>query len=131
MMRNAEAGFWNGAVPPCGYISEIAEMRGPKAKKRLVIEPSEALIVQQMFRMKRIGIGHGSMGYKKIVCHLNLSGATLRGRKWHVSNVRGILTRSTYRGVHLYGVHDVRNGVKRPEEEWQKIALPVIIPEPE
>lgn len=57
MRRNAEAGFWNGAVAPFGYTSEIAEMRGPKAKKRLVIEPSEALLVQQMYRMKRIGVG--------------------------------------------------------------------------
>ena len=131
MRRNAEAGFWNGAVPPFGYTSEVAEMRGPKAKKRLAIEPSEALQVQQIYRMKRFGIGSGPMGYKKIVCHLNDSGATLRGRKWHVSNVRDILTRSTYRGKHLYGVHDTRNGVKRPEEEWQMVTAPVIIPEGE
>jgi hypothetical protein len=106
-------------------------MRGPKAKKRLVIEPSEALQVQQIYRMKRIGIGQGPMGYKKIVCHLNENGATLRGRKWHVSSVRDILTRSTYRGKHLYGVYDSRNGIKRPEEEWQEVAAPVIIPEAE
>lgn len=39
------------------------------------------------------------MGYKKIVCHPNASGATPRNRKWHVSNVRGVLTRSTCRGT--------------------------------
>ncbi len=131
MKRNAAAGFWNGAVPPFGYATEVAEMRGPKAKKRLAIEPSEALQVQQIYRMKRVGIGRGPMGYKKIVCHLNASGATLRGRKWHVSNVRDVLTRSTYRGKHLYGVHDTRNGIKRPEEEWQTVDAPVIIPEAE
>ena len=131
MKRNAQAGFWNGAIAPFGYVAEVAEMRGPKAKKRLAIEPSEALLVQQIFRMKRVGIGRGPMGYKKIVCHLNATGATLRGRKFHVSNIKGILERSTYRGKHLYGVHDVRNGVKRPEEEWQTINVPVIIPEAE
>ena len=131
MQRNAQAGFWNGAVPPFGYIAEVAEIRGPKTRKRLAIEPSEALMVQQIFRMKRVGVGQGPMGYKKIVCHLNSTGATLRGRKWHVSNVRDILTRSTYRGRHLYGVHDTRNGIRRPEEEWQEIAAPVIIPEAE
>ena len=131
MSRNAEAGFWNGAVPPFGYVSEVAEMRGPKAKKRLAIEPSEALMVQQIYRMKRVGVGAGPMGYKKIVCHLNATGATLRGRKWHVSNVRDVLTRSTYRGRHRYGVHDTRNGIKRPEEEWQEVAAPIIIPEAE
>lgn len=129
MRRNAEAGFWNGAIPPFGYVAEVVEMRGPKAKKRLAIEPSEALLVQHIYRMKRVGIGHGPMGYKKIVCQLNASGATLRGRKWHVSNVKAILQRSTYRGRHLYGVHDVRNGIKRPEDEWQIIDVPIIIPE--
>ncbi|MFD1788068.1 recombinase family protein [Sphingomonas floccifaciens] len=131
MRRNAADGYWNGAIPPFGYTTEIAEMRGHKARKRLAIEPSEALMVQQIFRMKRLGIERGPMGYKKIVCHLNATGATLRGRKWHVSNVRDILTRSTYRGKHLYGVHSTRNGIKRPEEEWQEVASPVIIPEAE
>lgn len=131
MSRNAEAGFWNGAVPPFGYVSEVAEMRGSKAKKRLAIEPSEALMFQQIFRMKRLGIGQGPMGYKKIATHLNATGATLRGRKWHISNLRDILTRSTYRGRHLYGVHDTRNGIKRSEDEWQEIPAPIIIPEAE
>lgn len=131
MKRNAEAGFWNGAIPPFGYVAEIAEMRGPKAKKRLAIEPSEALQVQQIYRMKRVGIGQGPMGYKKIVSHLNATGVTLRGRKFHVSNVKDILQRSTYRGKHPYGIHDVRNGIKRSEDEWQIIDVPVIIPEAE
>lgn len=131
MRRNAEAGFWNGAVPPVGYTTEIAEMRGPKAKKRLVIEPAEALLVQQIFRMKRIGVEQGPMGYRKIVTHLNDKGVTLRGRKFHISNLRDIPTRSTYRGRHLCGVHDTRNGTKRSEEEWQEVPVPVIIPEAE
>lgn len=71
------------------------------------------------------------MGCKKIVCHLNATGSTLRGHKWHVSNVCDLLTRSTYRGKHRYGVRDTRNGIKRPEEEWQQVAAQVIIPETE
>lgn len=131
MMRNAQSGYWNGATPPFGYFAQTVEMRGPKAKKRLAIEPSEALLVRQIFKMKRVRIGSGPMGYKKIVCQLNQTGATLRGRKFQVSNIKGILERSTYRSKHLYGVHDVRNGIKRPEEEWQTIDVPVIIPEAE
>lgn len=65
MRRNAENGFWNGAIPPFGYTTEIAEMRGPKAKKRLVIEPSEALMVQQIFRIKRVGVGQGPVGLQE------------------------------------------------------------------
>ena len=48
-----------------------------------------------------------------------------------MSNVRDLLMRSTYRGRHLYGAHDTRNGLKRPEEEWQEIAAPIIVPEAE
>ncbi len=33
--------------------------------------------------------------------------------------------------IHHYGVHDIRNGVKRPEDEWQKVAVPSIILEAE
>lgn len=55
----------------------------------------------------------------------------MRGRKFHVSNVKDILQRSTYRGKHPNGVHDVRNGIKRSEDEWQIIDVPVIIPEAE
>ena len=46
------------------------------------------------------------------------------------ANLRDILTRSTYRGKHLYGVHDTRNWVKRQEKEWQEIEAPVIIRKP-
>lgn len=61
LIDRAEAGFWNGTIPLFGYVAEVAEMRGPKAKKRLAIEPSEALQVQQIYRMKRVGIGQGPM----------------------------------------------------------------------
>ena len=131
MTRNAKDGFWNGSTAPLGYRSVTVEMRGPKAKKKLEIERSEALLVQQIYRMKRLGIGQGPMGYKKIVNHLNETGATNRGRKFHVSSVRDILMRSTYYGVHRWGVYDTREGIKRPEEDWQSIPVPAIIPKDE
>ena len=67
MRRNAEAGFWNGAVPPFGYASQVAEMREAKGKKQLAIEPSETVLVEQIYRMKRLGTGKGPMRYKKII----------------------------------------------------------------
>lgn len=131
MRKNARAGFWNGGVVPFGYRTEVAEMCGTKAKKRLVIEEPEALLVKQIYKMKRVGVGQGPMGYKKIVTHLNAVGTTLRGRKFHVSNVREILTRRTYFGAHPYGIRDTRGEVDRPEEEWETIPVPVIIEEAE
>ncbi|MBX9732321.1 MAG: recombinase family protein, partial [Sphingomonas sp.] len=55
MRRNAEAGFWNGAVSPFGYASQVAEMREAKGKKQLAIAPSETVLVEQIYRMKRLG----------------------------------------------------------------------------
>ena len=127
MRKNAAAGFWNGSIAPFGYQTEIVEMRGDKAKKKLVIHPIESIVLKDVYRMKRFGNGRGPMGYKKIVTHLNASGVTMRGRKFNISNVQRLLTSSTYRGAYRYGVWDTRNKVKRGEDEWQTIAVPAII----
>lgn len=60
--------------------------------------------------------------------HLNETGATNRGRKFHVSSGRDILTRTTRHGVHWWGVYGTSEGVMRPEDGWQAIPVPVIIP---
>ena len=131
MLKNAAAGYWNGSVPPFGYQTEIVEMRGDKAKKKLAIHPVESAVVIDIFRMKRLGNGRGPMGYKKIVNHLDASGVTMRGRKFNVSNIQGLLKSTTYRGAYRYGVWDTRNKVMRGEEEWQTIDVPAIIPDDE
>ncbi|MFA7586471.1 MAG: recombinase family protein, partial [Novosphingobium sp.] len=38
MLENARQGFWNGSRPPYGYGVEIAERRGNKDKKVLVVD---------------------------------------------------------------------------------------------
>jgi site-specific DNA recombinase len=40
--ENARQGFWNGARPPYGYRTVIAELRGGRAKKRLEVDRVEA-----------------------------------------------------------------------------------------
>ena len=131
MLKNAAAGYWNGSIAPFGYRTVTAEMRGDKAKKKLVIEPAECAVVNDIYRMKRIGTGRGPMGYKKIVTHLNATGVTLRGRKFNISNIQGLLTRTTYRGEYRYGLWDTRNKVRRSADECQIISVPAIIPDDE
>jgi site-specific DNA recombinase len=131
MLRNAAAGFWNGSIAPFGYQTEIVEMRGDKAKKKLAVHPVESAIVIDIYSMKRFGNGRGPMGYKKIVTHLNASGVTMRGRKFNISSVRGLLTRTTYRGEYRYGLWDTRNKVRRSADECQIITVPAIIPDDE
>lgn len=127
MLKNAAAGYWNGSIAPFGYRTETVEMRGDKAKKKLVIDDGESAVVKDIYRMKRIGLGRGPMGYKKIVTHLNSTGVTMRGRKFNISNVQGLLTRTTYRGEYRYGLWDTRNKVKRSDKECEVIHVPAII----
>jgi hypothetical protein len=49
MCENARQGFWNGSHPPFGYRTQIAERRGAKDKKVLVIDDEEARVVRQIF----------------------------------------------------------------------------------
>lgn len=131
MLKNAAAGYWNGSIAPFGYRTEIVEMHSDKAKKKLAIHPVESVVVKDIFRMKRFGNGRGPMGYKKIITHLNARGVTMRGRKFNISNIQGILKSNTYRGAYRYGAWDTRNKVMRTEEEWQTIDLPAIISDDE
>src|SRR5215831_2838007 len=65
MNENARQGFWNGARPPFGYRTIIAEHRGARVKKRLEIDLVEAETVRLVFRLFLEGHeGSGPMGIK-------------------------------------------------------------------
>ena len=51
MCENARQGFWNGSHPPFGYKTRIAERRGAKDKKVLVIDDEEACVVREIFAL--------------------------------------------------------------------------------
>jgi site-specific DNA recombinase len=57
MKENARQGFWNGSQPPFGYKAVAVETRGNAVKKRLVVAPAEAKIVQEIFRLFLEGNG--------------------------------------------------------------------------
>src|SRR6516225_1864173 len=65
MKENARQGFWNGARPPFGYATRIAERRGNKDKKVLIVEEQEAQIVRLIFAMASGAKGR-PMGVKNI-----------------------------------------------------------------
>ena len=52
MCENARQGFWNGSHPPFGYKTQIAERRGDKDKKVLVIDEEEACVVREIFALR-------------------------------------------------------------------------------
>lgn len=130
MVANARDGFWNGARPPLGYKVVIAERRGDKDKKVLVVDEAEAPIVRKIFRLYLEGDGSsGPPGIKKIVSWLNGRNYSYRGKPFHVSNVDVVLRRTTYMGTHYFNQKDSRTGERRPREDWVPIAVPPIVDE--
>ena len=65
MCENAGQGFWNGSYAPFGYKTRVAERRGAKDKKVLVIDDEEAQVVREIFALAsgREGPTDGSEGH--------------------------------------------------------------------
>ncbi len=128
MNENARQGYWNGARPPFGYKTIAVETKGDAIKKKLAIEPSEAEIVKAIFHLFQHGDGAtGPMGVRSIVTHLNDKGtAYRRGGKFYASLVHGILTCTTYKGVHYFNKRK-KGGKAKDRSEWIPLETPVII----
>ncbi len=143
-LRLAAAGVWLGGIVPFGY-----RKAGEKRDARLVLadeiipnlDMSEAEVVRQIFRMSAVE----KKSARAIAVHLNTlrvpcaytrdDRLLLRGKRkqrtlgvWRGPRVRGILTNTTYMGVHEFGK---RTTTKRPvtaravtpivtEETWKK-----------
>ena len=128
MLENARQGFWNGSRPPYGYGVEIAERRGNKDKKMLVVDEAEARVVRMIFDMA-MGAEGRPMGVKAIATWLNERGILRRGRRFTTGGIHDILTSTTYHGLHHFNRTDSRNGRPRPPSEWVPFVMPAIIDE--
>jgi site-specific DNA recombinase len=129
MVENAKQGFWNGATPPFGYKTYVAEERGKKQKKKLDIDPIESRIVEKIFDLAEAGDGmSGPLGVKAIVNWLHSKGyRTRKGCAWHVQTVHSILTGTIYKGVHWFNTTNSKTREQRPVEEHVSVEMPVII----
>ena len=75
MKENARQGYFNGSRPPFGYKTIEADAKGRRGKKkRLEIEPAEAVIVRKVFELYLNGVKGASLGEKSIASHLNDKG---------------------------------------------------------
>ena len=79
MKENARQGYWNGSRAPFGYKAVAVETRADAVKKRLAIEPAEAEIVRQIFKLHLEG-----NGIRGIADHLNRKNITHRNDKVYV-----------------------------------------------
>ena len=129
MCENARQGFWNGSHPPFGYKTRIAERRGAKDKKVLVIDDEEeAGVVREIFALAGSREGR-PLGVKAIACRLTERGITRRGVRFSTGSVYEILTSPTYYGQHYFNRRDSRTGAPRPPSQWVGVQVPAIIEE--
>ncbi len=122
----AAEGFWPGGVVPLGYESRTAEVRSKKEKKKLFVNEAESEVVRLIFDLAERGFDGSPMGARAIAEHLNANGYTLRGRKFHNSNVADLLQRPHYLG-RFPGSKVDELGNLLPEDEWIWVDCPQLI----
>lgn len=111
MIKNARDGYWNGGMVVFGYRAEVAP-DNPK-RKRLVMNPVEAVVVEEVFNLRLAG-----MGAKAIADTLTDRGVTNRGRKWNKKSVLHLLQNPAVMGCTVFGRHDKKTKRLKPPDEW-------------
>ena len=128
MCENARQGFWNGSHAPYGYSIEVAERRGNKDKKVLVVNEEESRVMRLIFDLAT-GVRGRPLGVKAIASYLNERGFLRRGRRFTTGGVHDLLTTTTYFGRHYFNRRDSRNGAPRPPSQWIAFRVPALIEE--
>lgn len=130
MIENAKQGFWNGAIPPYGYKTYTADVRGAKKKKKLEIAPDEAENIRFIFKLYVHGDGDtGPLGIRRLQKKLNTDGILYRKeRPFRVQQIQRILRNEAYIGNHYLNKRSSKNNYQyRPREEWIHFSVPPII----
>ena len=129
MIANAAAGYWNGQTPPLGFRTCVVPQPRGKDRKKLEHDPDTVDLIRWIFDTYLNGDAQGPVGITRLAQLLNDRGERLRGKRFSVSNVHGILTNTAYIGYVLFNRRDSRTGEARPETEWVAIAVPPVVSE--
>ena len=129
MIANAVNGFWNGQTPPLGFRTFVVPQPRGKDRKKLEHDPDTVELVRWIFITYLNGDDDGPVGIMKLAQLLSERGERLRGKRFSVSNVHGILTNTAYIGCVLFNRRDSRTGEARPEAEWVPIPVPPVVSE--
>lgn len=127
MIANAANGFWNGQTPPLGFRTYVVPQPRGKDRKKLEHDPETVDLVRWVFDTYLNGNDDGPVGITRLAQLLNERGERLRGKRFSVSNVHGILTNTAYIGYVLFNRRDSRTGEARPETEWVPIPVPPVV----
>ncbi len=129
MIANAANGFWNGQTPPLGFRTYVVPQPRGKDRKKLEHDPDTVDLVRWIFDTYLNGDDDGPVGITRLAQLLNERGERLRGKRFSISNVHGILTNAAYTGYVLFNRRDSRTGEARPESEWVPIPVPPVVSE--
>jgi DNA invertase Pin-like site-specific DNA recombinase len=129
MIANAVKGYWNRQTPPLGFRTVVVPQATGKDRKKLEHDPETVELVRWMFNTYLNGAPGGAVGITTLAQMLNDRGERLRGKRFSVSNVHGILTNTAYIGYVLFNRRDSRTGEARPEDEWVPIPVPPVVSE--
>ncbi len=128
MKENARQGYFNGSKPPYGYRTKELPLLGRKGKKKqLQIDPAEAAVVKNIFKLYLYGYQGRIMGVKGIASHLNNTSITMRGSKWTPTLVYDLLSNLTYIGEYYFNKREAKTGKLKPQSEWIQIKVEPII----
>lgn len=122
MAENVRRGFFNGSRPPFGFRVEQRPGPGSDAKNHLVIEPTEAEVVRELFRLYVAG-----KGSKATAVELNRRALLYRNRLWDRDLVLKVLSDECAVGRYYWGRMDSRRNVERAREDWVEMAVPRLI----
>lgn len=96
-------------------------------KKRLEVDPAEAVTVRKVFELYLHGAKGAPLGEKGIASHLNDKGLMLRGQKWMRGKVHNLLANTTYCGEYVFNRMSDKTRDAKPETEWVRVAVEPII----
>lgn len=128
MKENARQGYFNGSRTPYGFKAVELDIKGNKGKKkRLEVDPNEASLVNQIFRLYLEGHRGTVLGIKGICAHLNDKGITMRGKRWRKTLIHNMLSNRLYLGEYTFNKTEAKTLRRKPESEWITIAVEPII----
>jgi site-specific DNA recombinase len=123
-MREAvRQGFYPGGRAPYGYRTVPVELRPGVTRHRLVIDPAEAEIVRELFRLYVT-----ECGAKGVAAALNQRGYRIRsGALWSKDTVLWIIDQPAVVGTFLWGRHRQRSTCR--EADWLELKVEPIVDE--
>ncbi len=128
MKENARQGYFNGSTVPYGFRAvELGNIGNKGKKKRLEIDPSEAAVVNTIYRLYLEGHEGRDLGVKEIAEYLNSRGITMRGGKWRRTMIGKVVANRIYLGEYAFNKRDSRTLKVKPESEWVTISVPPIV----